>query len=232
MISEEKIKNAKETLSIESTDIDERTVFDNFLDKLISAKSEHEKSEAVKAKIALMIYLDEERHKRETAFFVPIKNYCKKCASKGYIPEREIVLEKIGCPDCDGTGLKTVPCKKCNGEGYINGSVCSICKGSGKYRLYKTKNRDRNFHCGRCQGSGEVYEVHLGSNILDFEICPKCKGVGFNPHFPAVKVPQIKDLGGMITQKMEKISMPTFGQMKDAFEKASQEKGEAQEGKE
>lgn len=221
MISEDKIKNAMENLGIDG-EITEKKIFDNFIDSFLESKNEDSKNELIGDKIALTLHLDEERHKNGSAFLIPVKNYCKKCSSKGYIPEREKILKPSGCPDCDGTGIKTVPCKKCNSKGYIDGAVCSVCNGTGKYRLYKTKDRPKDFYCGRCQGTGKIQRVSSGPNIVDFEICSKCKGAGFNINFPVVKASQAKDLGGMINQKMEKVNMKpvVFGQIKEAMEKA------------
>lgn len=226
MISAEKINQAKDVLGINhEEEIDERKVVDSFIDSFTNAKTEKQKSDVIGAKIALTLHIDEERHKSSNAFLIPIKNYCRKCSSKGYIPEREITYVKTQCPDCDGTGVKTVPCKKCNNSGYVEGEVCSVCKGTGKYRLYKTKDRPKDYLCGRCQGTKQIYEVQSGPNILDFEVCSKCKGAGFNINFPAVKKPEAKDLGGIISQKMEKVKMkPIFGQMAEAIQKAKSEK--------
>lgn len=222
MIENTKVKNASEILDIE--EVNEKKIFDNFIDKFVEAKTEGEKEKLIESKLALTLYIDEEKHRGGKAFMIPVKNYCKTCSSKGYIPEREQILTKASCPDCDGTGVKTVPCKKCNSKGYIEGVVCSICNGSGKYRLYKTKDRKKDYLCGRCQGTKEIQEVKAGPNILDFEICSKCKGIGFNINFPAVKSRSVQDLGGMINQKMEKVKMkPIFGQMADALKRAKED---------
>ncbi|MFW6242776.1 MAG: hypothetical protein ACOC2W_01320 [bacterium] len=219
MIEMDTVKAAADILDINVDEINERKVFNSFIEKLSTEESEKKKKEIIGAKITLFLFIDEENHRNKKAFLIPIKNYCKKCSSKGYIPEREKVLEKTSCPNCQGTGVKTVPCKKCEGTGKINDKSCSICNGTGKYKLYKTKDRNKTYYCGRCKGTGEIYVPQAGDNIIDFEICPICKGAGFNINYPAVKTPKIKNLGEMIPQKIEKLKMskPVFNQMEEAI---------------
>lgn len=229
MISEEKVNQAMENLEISEENLSEKNVFDNFVDKFLSAKSKKERSELIGSKITLTLHLDEECHRENRAFRVMVKNYCKKCNSKGYIPEREKILRPENCPDCDGTGIKTVPCKKCKGTGYTEGNLCSVCGGKRVYRLYKTKDRPMDYLCGRCQGTGKIQKVYSGPNIVDFEICSSCKGPGFNISFPALKTTPVRDLGDLITQKMEKHKMPKqiYGKMAEAMQE-SLVKGENQ----
>jgi len=101
----------------------------------------------------------------------------------------DILMEKVPakCHFCEGTGIKTVPCMSCHGDGSnADGSKCRTCKGTGKYRYYGIEGREQkpcpnctprkaceacggkkgNKNCTECHGSGRVYLETKGTGLV------------------------------------------------------------------
>lgn len=131
---------------------------------------------------------------------------CDICEGKGYTSFREEgAFELVTCPDCEGIGIFSYKCKKCDGSGEYkrNGKVvgeCNLCNGSGRFYPENKKpiypfepikyipgTMKRGYNCKKCKGSGMIYGRAL-TDRLNHTICQKCEGKGeiriFNPVLP------------------------------------------------
>jgi DnaJ-class molecular chaperone len=206
------MENATKLLGLENFDeFDEFDVFKSFAEKFTNG-GEKERRALIEAKIHLNIFLEEKRRKEGSSFTIPLKNFCKRCGSKGYFPYREKILKTNTCKYCQGTGVKTVHCKKCTGTGRINGEVCSTCKGSGKYHLFK-----KNIPCKYCKGTAERDEV-VDGKIIDIQICKSCRGAGFNTEFPPIL--SKTNLNDTISEQLQSSRPPEFKKLANALSAA------------
>ena len=62
--------------------------------------------------------------------------------------------KRIVCNKCDGSGILTKKCRKCNGTKLFKNKECPLCKGSGKYVFMKNKHRHETIKCDQCNGTG------------------------------------------------------------------------------
>ena len=134
---------------------------------------------------------------------------CEACKGKGYTSFRKECDKKYQtCDDCNGIGLFSYPCKKCNGSGKYSrhGKVigeCNLCEGSGRFypenkrpwwlrgpysaNKYIPGTMKFGIPCKKCGGSGQVW-VPVMSDKLFHSVCYMCDGIGeiriFNPVLP------------------------------------------------
>lgn len=115
---------------------------------------------------------------------IPFRKFCGECSGKGFhILDKEYGIQNETCFYCQGTGVKTVPCKKCNNGVDENGHTCSTCKGRGKFRYYKNKYRDHSISCPKCDGNGSIEKTFFTGRILNWKTCGKCSGTSIDPNF-------------------------------------------------
>jgi len=109
---------------------------------------------------------------------------CTTCHGLGQKVEIKMEKVPVRCHFCEGTGIKTVICKSCHGDGTNpDGTKCKTCKGTGKYRYYGIEGRDQKpcpnctprkpcpscngekgkKDCDQCHGSGRIYLETKGS---------------------------------------------------------------------
>jgi hypothetical protein len=135
---------------------------------------------------------------------------CEQCDGAGY---KEYTIstrtKKIDCPECQGTGVFSYPCKRCGGSGRYKHPVskvdigeCRACKGSGrfypenkrqKFRVeyafvpYIPGTKMKGYECKNCAGSG-YQMVPSDEQTVGYICCDGCKGVGevkmWNPVIP------------------------------------------------
>jgi len=108
-------------------------------------------------------------------------NYqCKFCKGVGAIPFMEVVYipHCKKCPSCEGSGIKTEPCRACKGTGKKGRDICGLCKGSGKYEYKKNKSRKTNAVCPECSGLKFVGCYKTTGRIIRAQQCSVCKGKG------------------------------------------------------
>lgn len=154
--------------------INEQTLFSNFL-------SLNHTKEIIGSKNVIMAFLDEQSVKWYRNMNIPITNYCGSCNGKGFqVLGREQKLISGLCDVCDGSGVKVVPCKKCQGTGSDNGQICFTCRGNGKYFLYKNRIRERDTPCPRCFGTGRREYLKTGPELYDIETCQDCGGTSIS----------------------------------------------------
>lgn len=102
---------------------------------------------------------------------------CYNCNGMGMLYNFYFKTSIVPCPDCNGTGLFTIKCNKCqNGEiVYRRGNKvivtkCRSCEGTGIH----SKKR-----CRRCLGTGKIKHYDR-IKIKSSRKCPSCKGTGFH----------------------------------------------------
>lgn len=70
------------------------------------------------------------------------------------------------CNSCDGSGVLTKVCRRCNGKKFINGEVCPLCRGTGRYLFMKNQRRKQEIVCPSCNGSGKKRNHKGGQRVL------------------------------------------------------------------
>lgn len=116
------------------------------------------------------------------------KENCSNCSGIGFIPYFEVKHIEEKCDDCNGTGVKAFTCRACNGQ---DSSNCKICKGSGKYFLFRSKDRKKSIPCRKCtpfelrskveteKGTGKVTKVMIpAGRITSISSCNHCRNTG------------------------------------------------------
>ena len=164
--------------------LNEENIFKNFFFR-------GAKEEEVRSKNVLLMYVMEKRISQGEYLKIPFRKYCTDCNGKGFhVLDREYGVYNLTCNFCGGTGVKTVPCKKCTDGIDENGNTCQTCKGEGYFRYYKNKRRNSTIPCPKCKegpdsslGHGFIEKIYPTGNILNWKICGKCEGTSIKPEF-------------------------------------------------
>ena len=108
-------------------------------------------------------------------------NYkCKVCNGIGAIPYLEAVYVP-NCNKCDaccGTGIKTEQCQACGGTGKKGRDICGLCRGSGRYKFKRNKNRKTTIICPKCSGTKYIGCFKTTGKIITVDKCKICEGKG------------------------------------------------------
>ncbi len=177
MTIDSNLKHSFDVFEITSLKFNTVEFFDKYFDLIYSSPYEYI-NEIIKLKNRII----KERLKIDPKFMPPARMNCPNCIGGIILIKRNILLQKVKCTFCNGSGIKTTKCGYCKGSGWKrdnNGNVtlCKVCNGSGKYIFHQNFKRESVIKCKYCKGKGYTQDFKV--QILTTNICSFCNGKGY-----------------------------------------------------
>lgn len=174
MLEKNQVNSAMVQLGVSK--LNEENVFKTFFSKTMNEKN-------IQAKNVLLVNIMEYRFISGESLRIPFQKYCSDCNGKGFhVLDREFSLFFETCNFCQGTAVKTVPCKKCSDGILPDGSTCKTCQGTGRYRYRQNRYLDEAISCPKCR-QGYIEKLRPTGRVLNWKTCTKCSGTSINPEF-------------------------------------------------
>src|SRR5262245_35467038 len=85
---------------------------------------------------------------------------------------------EIACPECDGTGVRTIECSTCQGRGRANCSSCTDSAGTEDVPKGHIDCTNHYCHDGMVKWRGGTSFLRTSSKLSDTDPCLLCKKVG------------------------------------------------------
>ena len=170
---------ATRTLGIENNMINQKIIFNSFVNEFTNNKN---RNKLIEARNTLLREIVKSQVEDTGRFIIDIKQSEKVCPDCNGTGEMYKVMKevKVDCKYCNGTGTKTEKCKTCHGTGQKFGKTCFSCKGTGKYFHYKNFKRKVATPCPKCNGEG-TFKIKVPAFELNgTTTCSTCNGTGLN----------------------------------------------------
>jgi len=87
------------------------------------------------------------------------------------------MIKNEPCKSCKGSGVLTKTCRRCGGKKFVNGEVCSLCRGTGVYVFMKNQRRKEELICPTCNGSGQKKKRRDGQRVLTMKQGERAKNL-------------------------------------------------------